>query len=569
MMLIHRHRLPTSSLLRVASIAIGWTRRYSMIAWLVVFQSILGSIPLVCAQPDARSEVVLSGSQFVIAEVPLPIQGIAVHPNKHKIAVWYREPQMRDSGIDLTQHTTKLAIIDLKSPKQRNEVELGMQPKQVCWLDSELAIIYPKLKKLEVYSEQDLAQVRVFRLPFQVRQMVPRNQSLLLQSDSDDIRGDDIVIFDTPSFQRLPSPVPLLKSRIETVGISTNQGSLWLNDRLHVISSRSNEGIPILQQRVIESVRGDSDRLPSSTNAGVRISSIDAGNIFQFGPISPPNGYSPVVAYTATVPFSDPPLVDVSLDFPTSPVDARKLFRYRESRFPFKIDPSSLHLDANAIGGIAIGTASVVAYTRNPLYPVKIGPMTWDHIQTKLFLDSLQTQTKLTHGIAGGIPPYNYQLVSDYTFCTIEPATGDLRIENSLAREQGISALLQVARKSAADGKNLEEFLEGLYGRESLVRSLLSVGKNQILVNIPVKLIASDSQGSEVVLQYALYDSIQLEAVEKELERIFSDPILVSKKDNAIKKPGISAPPIKLKALQSKLERLESELKILRAGSKR
>lgn len=568
-MLIHRQQLPTNYLLQVDLTASMSMSRYSMIAWLVVFQSILGPINLVCAQSDARSEVTSSVSQFVIAEVPLPIQGIAVHPNKHKFAVWYREPQMRDSGIDLTQHTTKLAIIDLKSPKLRNEVVLGMQPKQVCWVDSELAIIYPKLKKLEVYQEQDLVQVRVFRLPFQVRQMVSRNQSLLLQSDSDDIRGDDIVVFDTPSFQRLPSPVPLVKSRIENVGISTNQGSLWLNDRLQVISSRSNEGIPILQQRVVESVRGDLDRLPSSTNTGVRISSIDAGNVFQFGPISPPNGYAPVVAYTATVPFSDPPLVDVSLDFPTSPVDARKLFRHRESRFPFKIDPSSLHLHANAIGGIAIGTGSMVAYTRNPLYPVKIGPMTWDHIQTKLFLDSLQTQTKLTHGIAGGIPPYNYQLVSDYTFCTIEPATGDLRIENSLAREQGLNALLQVARKSATDGKNVAEFLEGLYGRESMMRSLLSVGKNQILVNIPVKLIASDSQGNEVVLQYALCDSIPVEAVEEELERIFSDPILVSKKDNAIKKPGVSAPPVKLKALQSKLERLESELKSLREGSKR
>ncbi|MFN9987500.1 MAG: hypothetical protein ACK52S_18280 [Pirellula sp.] len=563
-----------SLLYRVDPIAVGWTSRYSMIAWLVVVQSILGSVPSVFvqsgfAQSSDRPEVTSSANQFVIAEVPLPIQGLAVHPNKHKVAVWYREPQMRDSGIDLTQHTTKLAIIDLKSPQQRNEVELGMQPKQVCWVDSELAIIYPKLRKLEVYREQDLAQVRVFRLPFPIRQMVFRNQSLLLQSESDDISGVYILIFDTPFFTRLSSPVSLLKSRIETVGISTSQGSLWLNDRLQVISSRSSEGIPILQQRVVESIRGDVEGLPNGTSNGVRISSIDSGNIFQFGPVSPPNGYAPIVAYTATVPFSDPPLVDVSLDFPTSSVDTRKLFRYRESRFPFKIDASSLHLHANAIGGIAIGTGAVVAYTRNPLFPVKTSPMIWDHSQTTLFLDTLQAQTKLTHTISGGVAPYNYQLVSDYLFCTVEAATGDVRMDNSMAREQGLNALLQVARKSAADGKNLEEFLEGLYGRESIVRSLLSIGKNQILVNIPIKLTATDSEGTEIVIQYALYDSIPVETVEGELQRIFSDPILVSKKDTAIKKPGVSAPPVKLKALQSKLERLESELKSIREGSRR
>lgn len=568
-MLTHRQPLSTSLSSNIDLIASRWNRRRLMILWLVVSQAILSSFPSVFAQSDARAEVTPSANQFVIAEVPLPIQGIAVHPNKHKVAVWYREPQIRDSGIDLTQHTTKLAIIDLKSPRNRNEIALGMQPKQVCWVDSELAIVYPKLKKLEVYSEQDLEQVRVFRLPFQVKQMVSRNQSLLLQSDSEDISGDDVVIFDTPSFKRLASPVPLSKSRIETVGISTNQGSLWLNDRFQVISSRSNEGIPIMQQRVVESLRGNPYQLPSGTNNGARISSIDAGNVFQFGPISPPNGYAPVVAYTATVPFSDPPLVDVSLDFPTSPVDARKLFRHRESRFPFKIDSSSLHLHANAIGGIAIGTGAVVAYTRNPLYPVKINPMTWDHAQTTLFLDSSHTQTNLTHGISGGVPPYNYQLVSDYPFCTVDGTTGDLRIANSMVREQGLNALLQVARKSAADGRNLEEFLEGLYGRESMLRSLISVGKNQILVNIPVKLVVADSQGTEVVLQYAVYESIPLEAVQEELQRIFSDPILVSKKDNAIKKPGLSTPPVKLKALQSKLERLEAELRSLRAGSKR
>lgn len=540
-----------------------------MLAWIVVIPFALGTFRTVFAQSDSRSEAVSSANQFVIAEVPLPIQGIAAHPNKHKIAVWYREPQVRDSGIDLTQHTTKLAIIDLKNPQQRNEVDLGLQPRQVCWVDGELAVIYPKLKKLEVYPEQDLSKVRVFPLPFLARQMISRNQTLLLQSESDDISGDDIVIFDTPSFHRLASPVPLLKSKIETVGISTNQGSLRLNDRLQIVSSRSNEGIPILQQRVVESVRGDQERLPSGTNSGVRISSIDAGNIFQFGPISPPNGYAPVVAYSAVVPFSDPPLVDVSLDFPTSPIDARKLFRHRESRFPFRIEASSLHLHANAIGGIAIGTGSVVAYTRNPLYPVKVSPLTWDQTQSSLLLNALQAQTKLTHTVAGGVPPYRFQLISDYPFSAVEPNTGDLRIENAMAREQGLIALFQVARKSAADGKTLEEFLEGLYGRESLVRSLLSVGRNQVLVNIPIKLIAVDSEGTEVVVQYALYDSIPVPVVEEELQRIFSDPILVSKKDNAIKKPGISAPPIKLKALQSKLERLESELKSLRAGSNR
>ncbi|MBM3964950.1 MAG: hypothetical protein FJ308_07745 [Planctomycetes bacterium] len=513
--------------------------------------------------------MVSSANQFVVVQVPLPIQGIAVHPNKHKIAVWYREPQVRDSGIDLTQHSTKLAIIDLKNPQQRNEVELGLQPKQVCWVDGELAVIYPKLKKLEVYTEKDLSKVRVFPLPFQARQMVSRNQSLVLQSESDDIIGDDVVIFDTPSFNRLASPVPLLKSKIESVGISTNQGALRLNDRLQVVSSRSNEGIPILQQRVAESVRVDQERLPSSTNSGVRISSIDAGNIFQFGPVSPLNGYAPVVAYSEIVPFSDPPLVDVSLDFPTSPVDARKLFRYRESRFPFKMEASSVHLHANAIGGIAFGTGSVVAYTRNPLYPVKVSPMTWDQTQSSLLLNALQAQTILTHTVAGGVPPYSFELITDYPFSAVEPTTGDLRIENARARDQGLFALFQVARKSAADGKTLEEFVEGLYGRESLVRTLLSVGRHQVLVNIPIKLIAADSEGTEVVLQYALYDSIPVPVVEEELQRIFSDPILVSKKDNAIKKPGVSAPPIKLKALQSKLERLESELKILRAGANR
>jgi hypothetical protein len=195
--------------------------------------------------------------------------------------------------------------------------------------------------------------------------------------------------------------------------------------------------------------------------------------------------------------------------------------------------------------------------------------MIWDHSQTTLFLDTLQAQTKLTHTISGGVAPYNYQLVSDYLFCTVEAATGDVRMDNSMAREQGLNALLQVARKSAADGKNLEEFLEGLYGRESIVRSLLSIGKNQILVNIPIKLTATDSEGTEIVIQYALYDSIPVETVEGELQRIFSDPILVSKKDTAIKKPGVSAPPVKLKALQSKLERLESELKSIREGSRR